>query len=246
MENRPMPRLFVVRHGETEWSQQGCVTGRTDIPLTEHGVEQIRQCAPLLVGEGKVIDPKNLCTVFVSPRRRHDNLSFHHASSHKTFHLLFEGHELPHHVLTESCREWDYGDYEGLNPKEIQAIRPGWLIWRDGCPGGESIEQMQARVDSVIEQVREHHRQYFEGTVNTRDVMVVAHGHFNRCLIARWLKFDLFLGTRLNVQTGGVAVLSYNHNNLEEPALNASVIHLNSMLSFGPCLTTCVQIEPAR
>ncbi|KAJ6509400.1 histidine phosphatase superfamily [Mycena vitilis] len=209
--SRPMPRLFVIRHGETEWSLNGRHTGRSDIPLTARGEEQIKQKAEILVGDGKVLDPKNLCTVFVSPRQR----------AHRTFHLLFEHVETPHHLITEECREWDYGDYEGLLSSEIKAKNPTWKIWDDGCPGGESVEQMQARVDGIIANVREYHRQYKEEGLNTRDVVIVAHGHFSRVLISRWINFPLCLGTHFNVEPGGVAYLGYNHNSLQEPALNA-------------------------
>ncbi|KAJ7092584.1 histidine phosphatase superfamily [Mycena epipterygia] len=209
--SRPMPRLFVIRHGETEWSLNGRHTGRSDIPLTARGEEQIKEKAEILVGEGKILDPKNLCTVFVSPRQR----------AHKTFHLLFEHVETPHHLLTEECREWDYGEYEGLLSSEIKAKNPTWSIWNDGCPGGESVEQMEARVDSIIAKVREYHRQYKEEGLHTRDVVIVAHGHFSRVLISRWINFPLCLGTHFNVEPGGVAYLGYNHNSLKEPALNA-------------------------
>jgi len=165
----------------------------------------------VLVGEGKIIEPKNLCTVFVSPRAR----------AHKTFHLLFGHVETPHHIITEEVREWDYGDYEGLLSSEIKDKNPTWSIWDDGCPGGESVEEMQTRVDTVIAKVREYHRQYHEEGLNTRDVCLVSHGHFSRVFISRWINFPLCLGTHFNVEPGGVAVLSYNHNSLKEPALNA-------------------------
>ncbi|KAF9502532.1 phosphoglycerate mutase-like protein [Pleurotus eryngii] len=210
--SRPMPRLILVRHGETEWSLNGRHTGRSDIPLTARGEESVKKQATILVGEGKLIDPSNLCTVYVSPRQR----------AHKTFHLLFDGlPKLPHHVISEDCREWDYGEYEGLRPAEIKEKNPDWFIWKDGSPGGESVKEMQARVDGVIANVREYHRQYHEEGLNTRDVVIVAHGHFNRVLISRWINFPLCLGTHFNVEAGGVAVLSYNHNTLKEPALNA-------------------------
>ncbi|KAJ7594955.1 histidine phosphatase superfamily [Mycena floridula] len=198
MAERPMPRLFIIRHGETEWSING------DIPLTERGEQQIKERAQLLVGSGKVIDPANLCTVFVSPRQR----------AHKTFHLLFEHVKTPNHILTE-------GDYEGLLSSEIKKMNHTWSIWNDGCPGGESVEEMQIRVDTIIGKVREYHRQYKEQGLNTRDVAIVAHGHFSRVLISRWINFPLNLGTHFNVEPAGVAVLSYNHNSLDEPALNA-------------------------
>ncbi|ESK97951.1 phosphoglycerate mutase [Moniliophthora roreri MCA 2997] len=208
---RPIPRLFLIRHGETEWSLNGRHTGRTDIPLTPRGEEQVKQKAQELVGDGNVIDPKNLCTVFVSPRQR----------AHKTFHLLFEHVGIPHHSLTEECREWDYGDYEGLLSSEIKQKNPSWSIWTDGCPGGESVEEMKARIDGIIAKVREYHRQYYEEGLNTRDVMIVAHGHFSRVFVARWINSPLCLGAQINVEPGGIAILSYNHNSLKEPALNA-------------------------
>ncbi|KAG6911538.1 hypothetical protein DXG01_011840 [Tephrocybe rancida] len=185
---------------------------RSDIPLTARGEKQILDKAQSIVGDELIIDPKNLCTVFVSPRER----------AHKTFYLLF-GHlpELPHHILTEEVREWDYGEYEGLLSSEIKQKNPKWKIWDDGCPGGESVAEMQARVDTVIANVREYHRQYKEEGLNTRDVMIVAHGHFSRVLISRWINFPLCLGTHFNVEPASVTVLSYNHNNLAEPALNA-------------------------
>jgi len=207
-----MPRLFLIRHGETEWSLSGRHTGRTDIPLTQRGEQETSQKALQLVGEGKIIDPKNICTVMVSPRIR----------AHATFHLLF-GHlpEIPHHVITEEVREWDYGDYEGLLPSEIKAKNPTWTIWHDGCPGGESTEEMCYRVDNAIRAVREHHRKWKEDGVGSRDVVVIAHGHFNRVFISRWINFPLSLGTHFNVEPAGIAILGYNHNNLNEPALNA-------------------------
>ncbi|KAF9527824.1 histidine phosphatase superfamily [Crepidotus variabilis] len=209
---RPMPRLFVVRHGETEWSQNGRHTGLTDIPLTSRGEDQVRNIATRLVGKGLALDPENLCVVHVSPRQR----------AHRTFHLLFEHlGTIPNHVLDEDVQEWNYGDYEGMVSSEIKKFDPKWWIWNDGCPGGESAQDMEARVDRVIEKVRAYHREYKEKGTNTRDVMIVAHGHFNRVLIARWIKFQLCLGTHFNVEPGSVAILGYNHNNLEEPALNA-------------------------
>jgi probable phosphoglycerate mutase len=212
MDERPMPRLFVVRHGETEWSKNGQHTGLTDIPLTLRGEEEIRKIAQRLVGPGLAIEPKNLCNVLVSPRQR----------AHRTFQLLFDHLEnKPKHTLTEDVREWTYGDYEGLTSAEIKKFDPNWQIWFNGCPGGESVEQMEARVDAVIRKVRDYHREYKEEGTNTRDVLIVAHGHFSRVLISRWIKFPLCLGTHFNVDPGSVAILSYNHNSLDEPALNA-------------------------
>jgi len=164
-----------------------------------------------------------MCTVYVSPRQR----------AHNTFHLLF-GHlnELPHHVITEEVREWDYGEYEGLKPAEIKQRNPDWAIWKDGCPGGESVQEMEARVDAVIEKVQAKHKAWLEEGKGCRDVVIVAHGHFNRVFIARWIKFDLCLGTHFNVEPAGIAILSYNHHSLNEPALNALNLyaHVNHAL----------------
>jgi len=102
---------------------------------------------------------------------------------------------------------------------------PNWFIFRDGCPGGESAQDMTFRVDTVIKKVREYHRQYQEEGLNTRDVLIVAHGHFSRVLVARWIDCSLELGSHFNVEPGGVAVLSYNHHSLDEPALNALNLH---------------------
>ncbi|KAI6007191.1 histidine phosphatase superfamily [Pisolithus albus] len=211
MTARALPRLFLVRHGETEWSRNGS-TGRTDICLTARGEEQVRAQATVLVGDERPIDPKNICTAIISPRIR----------AHKTFHLLFEHlPEFPDHLITEEVREWDYGEYEGLVSGEIVARDPGWNIWKSGCPGGESAEEMQARVDRVIAKVRDYHRKWFEEGKGSRDVLIVAHGHFNRAIIARWNKFELALGTLTStVEPGGVAVLSYSHHSLDEPVLD--------------------------
>ncbi|KAF5323467.1 hypothetical protein D9611_005779 [Ephemerocybe angulata] len=211
--SRPMPRLFIVRHGPTEWSKNGRHTGRTDIPLTEDGEANVKIIAERLVGPGlQAVDPKKIGLALVSPRIR----------AQRTFELMFEKcTDKPEKVTCEEVREWDYGDYEGLKTHEIRALKPIWDIWKDGCPGGESVSEMEYRVDSVIARVREHHKKYLAGECDTRDVLIVAHGHFNRVMVARWLRFPLCLGTHFNVEPASVAVLGYNHNNLEEPALNA-------------------------
>ncbi|KAL5535424.1 hypothetical protein ACEPAF_3518 [Sanghuangporus sanghuang] len=214
---KPMPRLFLVRHGETEWTRNGRHTGRSDIPLLPEGEEAIKTCKPVLVGQGKLLDPDNICHAFVSPRIR----------SRRTFELLFANvPNPPPHTFTEEVREWDYGDYEGLTADEIKQKDRYWSIWRTGCPGGESAEEMTKRVDAVIDQVQEYHRRYFEEGIGKRDVLIVSHGHFSRVLIARWVQFPMSLGTHFHFEPAGIAILSYNHRNLKEPALNA--LNLNA------------------
>ena len=137
------PRVFLARHGETEWSVNGRYTGTTDIPLTSHGEEQVRATGRTLVGAGKLLPPAKLARVFVSPMSR----------AQKTLDLLFCDAEADREGLqkegkvttTDTLREWNYGDYEGLLTKEIRARRKErgldterpWDIWTDGCENGE-------------------------------------------------------------------------------------------------------------
>jgi probable phosphoglycerate mutase len=124
----------------------------------------------------ELVDPANLERIFVSPRQR----------AQKTFELLFGDHisELKCGAAnsgsvvetTENVREWDYGEYEGLHKEEIEKKQPGWDIWSQGCPGGESVEEITARVDQVIADVREVHRKYKVNGDGKRDVMIFSHG----------------------------------------------------------------------
>lgn len=144
----PTPRVFIIRHGETEWSLNGRHTGTSDIPLTANGEKRIIATGRALVGADRLIVRSNLAAVFVSPRTR----------ARKTLKLLLESGgvddvEIPGFEggkkegglktqVTEDVREWDYGDYEGITSAEIRKQRekeglPEWEIWRDGCPGGE-------------------------------------------------------------------------------------------------------------
>ena len=127
-------RVFLVRHGETEWSLSGQHTGRTDIPLTQNGRTMPRLLAPVLA---KVA----FARVFTSPLTR----------ARETCALAGLGERAE---IDENLMEWNYGDYEGLTTKQIEARAPGWLLFRDGCPGGESPDDAGRRVDTMIERVR--------------------------------------------------------------------------------------------
>ncbi|KZW02559.1 phosphoglycerate mutase-like protein [Exidia glandulosa HHB12029] len=211
---RPVPRLFLIRHGETEWSLNG--TGVSDIPLTANGEAVIKSHRECIVGPGMLLDPDNICHIYVSPRQR----------AQKTFELLFPGlGEIPKHSTTDIVREWDYGDYEGLTSEQIRDKNPSWDIFKDGCPGGESVQDMTKRCDQIIAFVRELHRKYFEEGIGRRDCLIVAHGHFSRCLIARWLQTPLFVGQHFQVEPAGVAMLTYNHRNLNETSLTGLNLH---------------------
>ncbi|PPQ63012.1 hypothetical protein CVT24_006118 [Panaeolus cyanescens] len=198
--SRPTPRLFVIRHGKgdrvVKKRETLFKTGLSDIPLTPRGEHQVKKNAETFVGPGLLLDPANLTKALISPRQR----------AYKTFQLLFQHLSLlPEHDISEQVGEWNYGEYEGLKPAEIKAINPSWIIWQDGCPGGESVNDMVSRVDGVIREIREYHRKYHEEGIGGRDVLVVAHGHLSRVLIARWINMPITLGKDFLVGPGSVS-----------------------------------------
>ena len=172
-------RVFLIRHGETEWSLSGQHTSITDIPLTENGRTMPRLLAPILA---KV----TFARIFTSPLKR----------ARETCELagLGERAEIDHDLV-----EWNYGDYEGLTTKEIHAKTPDWMLFRDGCPGGDGPEDVARRVDSVIGRVRA-----VEG-----DVALFAHGHVFRVFVARWIGLQATAGCHFVLDTATVGVLSY-------------------------------------
>ena len=172
-------RVFLIRHGETEWSLSGQHTGITDIPLTENGRTMPRLLAPILA---KV----TFARIFTSPLKR----------ARETCELagLGERAEIDHDLV-----EWNYGDYEGLTTKEIHAKTPDWMLFRDGCPGGDGPEDVARRVDSVIGRVRA-----VEG-----DVALFAHGHVFRVFVARWIGLQATAGCHFILDTATVGVLGY-------------------------------------
>jgi broad specificity phosphatase PhoE len=171
--------VFVVRHGETAWSLTGQHTGRTDIPLTENGRRLAGRLRPALAKE-------TFTLVLVSPMQR----------ARQTCELAGLGNAA---VIDPDLVEWNYGEYEGLTPKQIEEKAPGWLIFRDGCPGGESPAQVGARVDRVIARTRA-----VEG-----NVAVFAHGHVLRVLGARWVGLPAGAGEHFLLDTGRLCVLSH-------------------------------------
>ncbi|RAL11031.1 histidine phosphatase family protein [Aspergillus homomorphus CBS 101889] len=229
------PRCFIIRHGETEWSLNGRHTGTTDLPLTENGEKRVKATGKALVGNDRLIAPRKLVHVYVSPRAR----------AQRTLELLEIGckERLPwtearkseaeepirteaHVEVTEAVREWDYGDYEGLTSKQIRELREkngegAWDIWRDGCPGGESPEDVIKRLDALIAEIRtKYHGPCFESDSNSGkgDVLIVAHGHILRAFAMRWTGKPL-TETALILEAGGVGTLSYEHHSIDEPAI---------------------------
>lgn len=149
--------LVIVRHGATEWSQSGRHTGSTDLPLLEEGRERARRLEPLLAEQ-------RFSLVLCSPMSR----------ARDTCELAGLG--APAQIDARLC-EWDYGEYEGLTTPQIRESRPDWMLWRDGCPGGETPAEVQARADGLLERCN----------AVSGDVALFAHGHILRVLTARWL-----------------------------------------------------------
>jgi probable phosphoglycerate mutase len=184
-----LPRVTLVRHGETEWSLSGRHTGRTDIDLTPHGVEQARGLAPRL----KNLKPGHVWTSPLLRARRTCELAGLGAQAKPEPDLM----------------EWHYGDYEGLLIGEIRAKHAGWDIFKNGCPGGESTVEMQARVDRLVGKLK----------ALKEDAVVFSHGHLLRALAVRWLGLPLSYGGRLYLSPASVGALGFEHGNREEPIL---------------------------
>ena len=168
---------FAIRHGETAWSLSGQHTGTTDIPLTDNGRRLAERMRPVLAKE-------SFSLVLCSPMQR----------ARDTCELAGLGAAA---VIEPDLAEWNYGEYEGITTAKIQETRPGWQIFRDGCPGGESPEQVAARADRVIARARAAYG----------DVALFAHGHVLRVLGARWIGLAAGAGQHLLLDTGTLCVL---------------------------------------
>jgi probable phosphoglycerate mutase len=177
-----LPVIYLARHGETAWTLTGQHTGLTDLPLTERGGQNARALGERLMG-------LNFGKVFTSPLQR----------AARTCELAGFG------TMAEVDRdllEWDYGQYEGRRTAEIHAERPDWQLFRDGCPGGESPDQVGARADRAISRLRA-----LQG-----DVLLFSSGHFLRVLAARWLGLEPAAGRFFLLSTASLSALGYEHN----------------------------------
>ena len=174
-----MPELWLVRHGETEWSLSGAHTGRTDIPLTAAGRAQAAAIGRFLAG-------RRFLAVFVSPLER----------ARETCALAGFGAVAR---IDPDLREWDYGEYEGRSTPEIQQQRPGWSLWSDGPSGGETVEQVAARAEAAIARA----------AAADGDVLLFSHGHLLRILAARWLGLAPSDGRLFALSTATVSTLGY-------------------------------------
>lgn len=183
-------QIWLVRHGETEWSLSGQHTGRTDLPLTPAGEQQAREI-------GKFLSGRRFGIVLTSPMLR----------ARDTCRLAGYGDSA---VVEPNLKEWDYGDYEGKTTAEIQEQKPGWSLWKDGVLGGESIEQVATRAQAVIDRV----------LATPGDALLFAHGHIFRILLSCWLGLPPRDGRLFALATASASTLGYEHETRVVTRLN--------------------------
>jgi probable phosphoglycerate mutase len=183
-----LPKIYLARHGETEWSLSGQHTGRTDIPLTERGERNARSLGERLKGT-------HFAKVLTSPLQR----------AKRTCELAGFGAQAENDA---DLVEWDYGEYEGRRTADIRKERPNWYLFRDGCPGGETLDAIGARADRLLARLR----------AVGDDVLLFSHGHFLRVLGARWLGLPVPDARLLLLTTASLSILGYEHN-LSDPVL---------------------------
>jgi len=183
-----LPKAYVARHGETAWSLTGQHTGLSDIPLTPHGELNARRLGERLAGV-------TFACVFTSPLQR----------ARRTCELAGFGDVA---IVDPDLVEWDYGQYEGKTTADIHRERPDWDLFRDGCPGGESLAAIGARADRVIARIR---------AING-DTLLFASGHILRVLAARWCRLEVAGGRYFQLSTASVSCLSYEHG-LDSPTI---------------------------
>jgi broad specificity phosphatase PhoE len=183
-----LPVVTLARHGETEWSLSGQHTGLTDLPLTGRGERNAENLGDRLKG-------RTFARVLTSPLQR----------ATRTCELAGFGAAA---TVDADLVEWNYGQYEGLRTSEILAQRPGWELFRDGCPGGESPEQAAARADRVVARAR----------AAAGDVLIFSSGHILRMVAARWLGLAPVGGALLLLGTASLSELGYEHN-VSEPVI---------------------------
>jgi broad specificity phosphatase PhoE len=180
--SEPLPEIYLARHGETAWTISHQHTGRSDIPLTERGERNARSLGERLRG-------MVFAKVLVSPLQR----------ASRTAELAGFGSVAE---IDPDLAEWDYGRYDGLTSAEIHKERPDWSLFRDGCPGGESVEAVGARADRVIAKLRAIDGQ----------ALLFGHGHFFRVVTARWLGLPPSAGRLFFLSTASLSQLGYEHS----------------------------------
>ncbi|KAJ5495709.1 hypothetical protein N7539_000825 [Penicillium diatomitis] len=244
-------RVFLVRHGDTDWISGGKFASRTDIPLSKMGEKDIEFTRDRVVAEDEMIDPTGIAKIYCSPRinaRRtveilgigvHHHQHFQNEETGQKWRSesVIKGETAdPYIHITKSLEEWDFGYYEGMtlqaiNEKRMKDYGSGtWDIWTDGCPGGESPQQVTERLDKLIREIKQvissnsaswpggqliaHRSQH------AQDVVCVAHGHILAALAIRWVGLPLDTGMmRLIFEPGGVGILGFEHDNINQPAI---------------------------
>lgn len=184
-----LARIYLIRHGETEWSLSGQHTGLTDIPLTVHGENQAQEL-------GQRLRDISFTHVFTSPSQR----------ARRTCELAGFA---PVAETEPDLVEWNYGEYEGQRSADIRGGRPDWNLFRDGCPNGDSPFQISERADRVIARLR-----VLEG-----NIAIFSHGHFGRVLAARWIESPVRQAQHLLLSTASISILDYEHNHGDEPVI---------------------------
>jgi broad specificity phosphatase PhoE len=174
--------LILVRHGDTEWSQNGRHTSRTDLPLLPSGIERARSLELVLA-------ELEFARVLSSPLRR----------ALETAALAGFGDRVE---ITQDLTEWDYGEYEGLTSDEIWRDHPGWTLWADGAPAGESPDEVAARADRLVA----------EAVQANGDVLMFAHGHILRVVVARWIGERPAVGARFKLDPATISMLGHEHD----------------------------------
>ena len=182
-----LPTIYLARHGETAWSKSGQHTGRTDIPLTDRGEEDAFRLRNRFAAV-------SFARVFTSPLQR----------AARTCELAGYKGEIDPELM-----EWNYGQYEGRKTVDIRAENPGWELFRDGAPGGESPTEITVRADRVVARLK----------ALTGNVLVFSHGHMLRVLAARWLGQPVAFARCLLLSTASASILSFDHKHPDEPAI---------------------------
>jgi broad specificity phosphatase PhoE len=172
-------QIFIARHGATEWSKSGQHTSRTDLPLLEEGREQAAGMVQKLAGESFELV---LCSPLLRARQTCELAGFSDRAE-----------------VCDDLMEWDYGEYEGLTTAQIRESNPSWNMWQDGCPGGETPDQVGARAEAVLARFAA-----LDG-----DGLAFAHGHILRVVTARWLEMDVAAGSRFKLEAGTISLLAH-------------------------------------
>ena len=184
-----LPRIYLIRHGETEWSLSGRYTGRTDLPLTPRGENIAREVGLRIAGI-------SFARPMSSPRQR----------ARRTCELAIPG-ATPE--TEPDLAEWDYGDYEGKHSAAVRGMHPDWNLFRDGCPGGEAPDQVSSRADRLIAKLRS-----LDG-----NIALVSHGHFGRVVAARWIGLRVEEARHFLLGPASLSILDYEHGQADSPVI---------------------------